>query len=247
MTETTRRERLRAETERDILRHARALLVAHGHDAVTLRAIARELGVTAPALYRYYDSREDLLRRLVDEICADLAAELAGDLRPIPEDQAVAQVFAICRGFRRWALAHPQEFTLVFASAEVPKTCEGHVDPAQDQFGRIFLAVAGRVLAQHELAAPPDDAVPEDLRADLHAFRDSLVATLAQSGITLPDGVLRLGTAHVMLQFWVRLYGQVALEVFGRFPFAVSNPEAMFDATLRELAAQAGLDTTNGG
>ena len=55
MTEATRRERLRAETEREIRQAARALLVERGRDAVTLRAIARELGITAPALYRYYD------------------------------------------------------------------------------------------------------------------------------------------------------------------------------------------------
>src|SRR5687767_9206729 len=102
MTEATRRERLRAETERDIRRQARALLVEHGRDAVTLRAIAREVGITAPALYRYYDSREDLLRRLAEDICTDLAAELDADLDGIDEDDVSAQVYAVCRGFRRW-------------------------------------------------------------------------------------------------------------------------------------------------
>src|ERR1051325_7345444 len=116
MTEATRRERLRAETERDIRRQARALLVAHGRGAVTLRAIARELGITAPALYRYYDSREDLLHHLADDICTDLAAELNAALARIPDDDVTAQVYAVCRGFRHWALAHPQESGLVFAT-----------------------------------------------------------------------------------------------------------------------------------
>src|SRR2546421_11548146 len=105
MTETTRRDRPRADTEREIRQQARRLLVSQGREAVTLRAIARHLGITAPALYRYYDSREDLLRRVCDDICLDLADELTADLTTIPDEDVLGGVFAVCRGFRRWALA----------------------------------------------------------------------------------------------------------------------------------------------
>src|SRR3954469_16933026 len=151
MTETTRRDRPRADTERDIRRQARTLLVNHGREAVTLRAIAREVGITAPALYRYYDSREDLLRHLCDDICQDLEAELYAALEPLGEDAGTEQVYAVCRGFRRGALAHPQEFSLVFASTE---KVIGTVNPADrlkvgDQFGKVFLEVASRLIIQH--------------------------------------------------------------------------------------------------
>src|SRR5437016_5544598 len=101
-------------TDLEIRRHARALLVRQGRDAVTLRAIARELGITAPALYRYYDSRGDLLRHVCDDICADLATELNGQLAAIGQHDHAGKVLTVCRGFRRWAHRHPQEFTLVF-------------------------------------------------------------------------------------------------------------------------------------
>src|ERR1044072_1325908 len=78
MTEPTRRDRGREDTDREIRGRARALLVEHGHQAVTLRAIARDLGITAPALYRYYSSREDLMQHLRQDTCADAAAERAG-------------------------------------------------------------------------------------------------------------------------------------------------------------------------
>ncbi|AHI02169.1 TetR/AcrR family transcriptional regulator [Kutzneria viridogrisea] len=245
MTEATRRDRPRVDTEREIRREARRLLVEQGREAVTLRAIARHLGITAPALYRYYDSREDLLQRVIDDVCLDLAAELTADLVAVGEEDMLGGVFAVCRGFRRWALAHPQEFTLVFASpAEqepeaAPCAFGGAgklVQPAKDQFGRIFLSVASKVLATHQLPAPSDEEVPEQLRADLSGFRDTLVHTLVQQGIELPDQALSLGTVYFMLQFWVRLYGHVALEVFGRFPFAVSNAEPLFESMLTELA-----------
>ncbi|MEU4764105.1 TetR/AcrR family transcriptional regulator [Actinosynnema sp. NPDC023794] len=243
MTEATRRERLRAETERDIRRQARALLVEHGRDAVTLRAIAREVGITAPALYRYYDSREDLLRRLAEDICTDLAAELDADLDGIDSDDVSAQVYAVCRGFRRWALAHPQEFTLVFASTEDALGSCSPDDRGQvgDQFGRVFLEVAGRLIASHPL---PDDLghdAPENLHADLAVFQQVLLATVNDRGVAVDESVLPLGAVYHITQSWVRIYGHVALEVFGRFPFAVSNPEPMFDSMLAQILGEMGF------
>lgn len=247
MTETTRRDRPRADTEREIRQQARRLLVEQGREAVTLRAIARELGITAPALYRYYDSREDLLRRVIDDICVDLGAELTADLTRVDERDAIGGVLAVCRGFRRWALAHPQEFTLVFASPDDSGGCQ--VDestgqmlrPAKDQFGRIFLNMAGRLLATHAILVPEEEKVPDELRTDLASFRGHLLAQIEQEGIQLPEEALNLSVVYLMLQFWVRLYGQVALEVFGRFPFAVSNAEPLFETMLTELFDDIGL------
>lgn len=247
MTETTRRDRPRADTEREIRQQARRLLVEQGREAVTLRAIARELGITAPALYRYYDSREDLLRRVIDDICVDLGAELTADLTQIDEHDAVGGVLAVCRGFRRWALNHPQEFTLVFASPADSATCEFDpstgitLRPAKDQFGRIFLNMAGKLLATHKLLVPDEEQVPDELRTDLVAFRNHLLAQIEKEGISLPEESLNLSVVYTMLQFWVRLYGQVALEVFGRFPFAVSNAEPLFETMLTELFEDIGL------
>ncbi|HEV7908255.1 MAG TPA: TetR/AcrR family transcriptional regulator [Pseudonocardiaceae bacterium] len=242
MTEATRRDRLRADTEREIRQQARALLVQHGRDAVTLRAIAREVGITAPALYRYYDSREDLLRRLADDICGDLAVELDAQLVELPEDDVNAQVFAVCRGFRRWALAHPQEFALVFASADgAAGPCEAG-DAVGDQFGQVFLEVAGRLIASHPVPKQIDDDVPEELHADLIAFQQVLVNAVNHHGGAVSAETLSLGAIHHIVQSWVRLYGHVALEVFGRFPFAVSNPESLFDSMLKEMISEIGLE-----
>lgn len=243
MTEATRRERLRAETERDIRRTARALLVEHGRDAVTLRAIARELGITAPALYRYYDSREDLLLRLADDVCTDLAAELEAAQRAVPDDSVADQVYAVCRCFRRWALGHPQEFALVFASTEATLgSCEPDAaGQVGDQFGRVFLQVAGRLLATHPQPEQAPADVPPALRDDLAAFQRVLLATVNEHGADVGEDVLTLGTVYRITQSWVRLYGHVALEVFGRFPFAVANRESLYDSMLADLLGEMGL------
>jgi AcrR family transcriptional regulator len=88
MSHPTRRGRARAATEQDIRRTARKLLVEQGPEAVTLRAIARELGITAPALYRYYESRDDLVENLRLDVCADLADDLAEEIAELPLDEA---------------------------------------------------------------------------------------------------------------------------------------------------------------
>jgi AcrR family transcriptional regulator len=245
MTASTRRERGKADTDREIRQEARALLVNEGSEAVTLRAIARKVGITAPALYRYYTSREDLIEHIRVDICTDLADELNADLEQLAEGDVLGQVLAICRGFRRWAIAHPQEFSLVFASPVEPAALQdGAVHilvPTTDPFGRVFLAVAGKVLTTMSLIALPDDTVPIELLTDLEHFRASLLATIADAGFEVTDDLIGVGTAYAILKFWVRLYGQVALEVFGRFPFAVAKPEPLFEALLADLISQVGL------
>lgn len=235
---------MRAATDQDIRRTARTLLVDYGPEAVTLRAIARELGITAPALYRYYSSRDDLIDHLRLDVIADLGDELAAELAD-HTDEGVAQLFTICKGFRRWALTHTREFTLVFASPTGETgSAAGSVatlKQATEPFGRVFLATAGSVLATHELAIPSDDAVPTELRDDLAAYRGELLAGLTESGLDFPPEKLSLGTTYVMIQFWARLYGHVTLEVFGNYPIQVAKPDTLFDAMLADLAREIGL------
>jgi len=236
MTEATRRERLRAETEREIRQAARTLLVESGRDAVTLRAIARKLGITAPALYRYYDSHDALLRQLCDDICDDMATALHTDLAAETSGQVGCQVRAVCHAFRRWALAHPQEFALVFASPRDPL--------GADQFGSVFLRLAGGLIASNQVANHVDEEVPEALHEDLVRFQQVLMDAASAHGVRVGDDVLNLGKIYHVVQSWVRLYGHVALEVFGRFPFAVTNPEPMFDSMLDQMLMDIGFAET---
>lgn len=241
-----RRGRVRVATDHDIRQTARTLLVERGPEAVTLRAIARALGITAPALYRYYGSRDDLIEHLRLDVIADLAAQLGEEVAALTDDGAV-QLFAICRGFRRWALTHTKEFTLVFASPTGDVgSAAGSVatlNRASEPFGRIFLVAAGRILATHQLTIPPAEAVPAELRDDLTAFQDELLAVLRESGAEFPEDKLDLGTTYVMIQFWARLYGHITLEVFGNYPIPMSKPDAVFDALLADLAHEIGLES----
>jgi AcrR family transcriptional regulator len=233
---TGQQDKSRGGTDLEIRRVARELLVAHGRDAVTLRAIARELGITAPALYRYYSSFTDLIQHVVADICGDLADELVFSLDPVPRGDAVGQVYAICRRFRTWALAHPREFTLVFATP-----VEEGEQSAPDAFGRIFLSLIGRLLASFDVTEEHEKEIPAALAADLARYRATLHSAAADTGLDLPEQLTSPGAGYAMLKVWIRLYGQVAVEVFGRFPFPIAEPEPLFESMLAELVAEVGL------
>lgn len=244
MSQGTRRERIRAATEMEIREHARALLVTKGRDAVTLRAIARELGITAPALYRYYDSREDLLRQLGDDICTDLVTELTERVRGADPADFRAKLNTVCHGFRRWALAHPKEFALVFATradeTSEPDGGAAHSDGSDDRFAGVFMRIIGPLIVEGANLVHHDSA-PSDLHSELASNQQALTHAFADEGIDMPAEALDTDVVFVLLRWWVRLYGQVALEVFGRFPFTLVNSDRLYDSLLDELAREIGV------
>jgi AcrR family transcriptional regulator len=219
-TVPSRRDRLRAATLTEIIETARRLLVTEGHSGVTLRAISREMGMTAPALYRYFDSLDKLLERLCvslfDECIEHIYAKMAG------VDGPTERLGIACREFRRWSLDHRAEFTLMFASpadAIAQQPNEGEVYAAGMRFCAVFLTMFNEI---YPFPAPADDELPLELREQLEAFRATV------------DTPLSVGALQVYLSHWIRLYGMVALEVFGHLGFALSDAEAMFET---ELAA----------
>ncbi|RJQ83365.1 TetR/AcrR family transcriptional regulator [Pseudonocardiaceae bacterium YIM PH 21723] len=245
MTDVTRRDRARADTERDIRHTAHKLLVEQGREAVTLRAIARVLGITAPALYRYYASRDALLQELCRDVCADLTATAQLAMDNVPAADGPGRVSAICRSFRSWSLAHPQEFSLVFGSPKEPSALRTEWHPADDPFARVFLGLMARFFAETggivDTEGQSIDWVPPDLVDDLREYEYVLREVLEEMGAEIRGFPLNLAVIHLSLQWWVRLYGHVALEVFGAFPFALSDSEALFETLLEDLAKSTGV------
>jgi AcrR family transcriptional regulator len=229
----SRRDRVRAATTGEIKQTARRILVERGPAAVSLRAIAREMGMTAPALYRYFDSHEDLLTHVVadifteagDEIYAAIAAAGAsgGDL--------AAKVVAACRGFRRWSLDHRAEFGLIFGSP-LPGLDLEHDDVLAEcgrRFGGTFLSLIIELWNKQPFAVPAPEEIDPGLLEQVERYRDGL-------GIDLPAGLV-----VTYLRCWVRLYGTVSLEVFGHMKFAVEDASPMFEYFLADTAPLLGL------
>ncbi|HSZ46179.1 MAG TPA: TetR/AcrR family transcriptional regulator [Streptosporangiaceae bacterium] len=237
----SRRDRVRAATTQEILQTARQLLVDQGASAISLRAIAREMGMTAPALYRYFGSHEELLRHVVGDIFTDLAqhvraaieaaAEAAGSDRA-PEDLMAVKLIAGCREFRAWALTHVPEFDMIFGSP-LPGLHLDHTDPVAEcgyQFGQVFLDLFGNLYRRRPFPIQTDDEIDPSLRRQLTRYRDLV-------GTDLP-----LGALLTFLRCWVLLYGMVALEVGRHLEFALDDSAPMFELMLSDLAPMVGLE-----
>jgi AcrR family transcriptional regulator len=240
----SRRDRVRAATTQEIIQTARKLLVEEGPDAVSLRAIAREMGMTAPALYRYFDSHEELLRHVVADIFTDLATHVrtaiheAADLSgaDLPEAEVmVLKMIAGCREFRAWTLTHVPEVSMIFGSP-VPGLevlHEMHGDPTADcgyQFGQVFLDVFSDLYRRRPFTIPADNEIQPSLRDQLVRYRELV-------HVDLP-----LGALQTFLRCWVLLYGTVSLEVFGHMRFALDDPSPMFELMQSDLAPMIGLE-----
>jgi len=232
----TRRERLREGTVADIKRTARELLVYGGPSAISLRAIARTLGMSAAALYRYFPSLEALVMELAGDLYDELREAVTAAARDATADGggagsgaeadpwavAAVRLGAMARAYRAWSLGHPAEFALIFGNpvpgiAELEDDCLSPDHPGA-RLGAAFLEPfvalwrSGDASVRH---AP-----------DLGASTAPLVAV---HGEDLPAGALA-----AFLAGWTRLYGLVAMEVFGHLRWAVTDVSPLFEA---ELAA----------
>src|SRR3954447_19221085 len=112
-----RRERIRAETHDEIMNIARKQIAAQGAAALSLRAIARDMGMSAPAIYRYFASRDDLLTALILETYNRLADTLEAAIGQLPEDDYRGRFLAFSHAYRNWAVANPQDYMFIFTTS----------------------------------------------------------------------------------------------------------------------------------
>jgi AcrR family transcriptional regulator len=224
----TARERARAQLTREITEAARRRLATEGATGLSLRAVARELGMASSAVYRYFPSKEDLLTALIIDAYNALGqaveeADAAVDAADFP-----GRWRAACHGARDWALAHPHEYALLFGSP-VP----GYRAP-QDTVGPAVrdTAVLGRIVAEAHRAgaldAEPGPAAPAE-PLDLAPVVRSLFPGSPE------DVVARALTA------WAGLYGWIGFEAFGQFDDVMGDRTNAFDQHVARLAAVVGL------
>ena len=224
----TARERARVELTREIKEEARRQLADAGADGLSLRAVARELGMVSSALYRYYPSRDDLLTALIID-AYDAVGAAAERAAGSPGGCARDRWAAACQAIRDWARSHPHEYALIYGSP-VPgyRAPQATVGPA----ARVPLALVGVVAgaaADGELRAP---SAP--LGDELSAQVASLAATLGVTGV--PPQAL-VGTVLA----WTQLFGMISFELFGQLVGSFEPADALFSQAVGQLAALAGL------
>lgn len=251
-----RRTRNRRATMKDLKAAALDEVRERGPAGVSLRSVARRMGMSASGLFRYVASREELLTMLIADGYHDLADHLyaadGGGARPSDSpvtdrpqprpphvvagtDDVAERARAVLLAYRQWAVEHPKEFALLFGDP-IPGYAAPAGGPTTHGMRRLGVALAGPVLDAWKLG-----------RLRVHSALDS--ADLADSLAPMAGDDLNLGgpgTPHgvhaLLLTTWGRAHGQVALEVFGHHAwiFPVGS-ERLFRAEVEAMLTDLGL------
>jgi AcrR family transcriptional regulator len=222
---TGARARARAELTDAIKATARQHLADAGAAALSLRAVARDLGMVSSAVYRYFPSRDELLTALIVDAYDAVGAAAEAAVAAAPEPADVVDRWRRCgAAIRSWALANPHEYALVYGSP-VP----GYAAPAATiaPAGRVALVFLG-LLADGVAAGQVD---VEDRIETSRAIRSDLARLRDEAAPGVPDAVLARG-----LLVWTQLFGAISFELFGHLHGVISDDDALFDLLLRRTA-----------
>jgi len=226
MTAASIRARVRAEITDEIKAAARRHLAVDGAN-LSLRAVAREMGMVSSAIYRYFASRDELLTAMIIDAYDALGSAAEAAEASVARDDLLGRWLATCHAVRDWALAHPHEYALIYGSP-VPgyRAPQDTVPPAT----RVPLLI-GAILrdAAATGAVPAGEPLAEPLRGEVAAVRD-----VAAPGA--PEQVFARG-----MTAWIQLFGAVSFEVFGQLNNTINERRAFFEYQMLTMAGLIGL------
>ncbi len=217
------RAQLRAIQIDEIKRVAKVQLVTKGVSGVSLREIARDLGLVSSALYRYFSTRDELLTALILDAYNELGEAVEKADASVVCDDTFGRWRAACLAIRQWASAHPHEYTLLYGT---PLLDYHAPDQTIAPASRVTL-VLGRIVGDAHRRRPPS-AIPtgnEDVTSWLN------VSNLAQA---LP-GVPTLYYVRALIA-WSEIFGFLSFELFGHFKGSIIDYEKAFSHVVEELA-----------
>ncbi|MFJ6214664.1 TetR/AcrR family transcriptional regulator [Streptomyces sp. NPDC092296] len=220
----TARQRAREELTHEITEEARRQLAAEGAQRLSLRAVARELGMVSSALYRYFPSRDDLLTALIIDAYNALGERAEQAAASVADPRG--QWLALCHAVRDWAREHPHEYALVYGTP-VPgyQAPESTIAPA----ARVAVVLVGLLRAAPLTPRPAPRPLPPVLAAQLGGLAELLAPGL-------DPALLARG-----LTAWTQLFGMVSFELFGHLVGSADPADAFFTHTVEEMADFLGL------
>jgi AcrR family transcriptional regulator len=228
----TRRARKRDATRAEILETAREQMACEGAAALSLRAIARQMGLSAPALYRYFPDRDALVTALIVDAFNALAADLETAAHSPAETQA-ARLLALGNAYRTWALARPQDYLLIFGTP-IPgyHAPAEFTAPAAKRGMDVLVEAVSAALDSGEFDPPPSYTRPSrTLQLQLSAWK-------TKSGYRA-----RTHALHLALNAWTRMHGLVSFELTGALQPFFGDITEIYRDELRQLLLSAGLKT----
>lgn len=202
-----------------------------GPGAIALRSIAREMGMTANAVYSYFPTRDDLVTTLIQDVSTELAdiVEQARDAHP--ETAAAARILAWACAFREWALANPQGFRLIYGDP-VPGYQPPEGGAAPEAGYRLCAGLTGLAAG----AWPKARKLYSDNGFEWSDFDPHLVRLVDEQFPGLPPAAVAIA-----LRIWGHLHGLVSLEIHGHLRTQTTNPEKLYRNETAHLIRSLGL------
>ncbi|MEW1614012.1 MULTISPECIES: TetR/AcrR family transcriptional regulator [unclassified Streptomyces] len=208
---TTPRERYRAQVRTEIKEHAWEQIATAGASALSLNAIAKRMGVSGPALYRYYAGRDELITELI----RDAYRSLADTLRTAAAGGA--GLSGLAHTLRGWALEDPHRYFLIYGTPVPGYHAPGDITGISSEIMATLLDACAAL-------TPDAPATP-------------LAAHLVQHRQWAGDHPAPPAALHLAMSFWTRMHGVLSLELAGHFTGMRFDPAQLFAAELESLSA----------
>jgi AcrR family transcriptional regulator len=193
---------------------------------LSLRGVARDMGIVASALYRYFPSRDALLTALIIDAYDALGRAAAEAEAAVPRDDLRGRWLAVCRAVRAWALDHPAEYGLIYGNPVPGYSAPQETVPLAVT---VVLLLAGIAADGEEHLAPVTTPVPEPVRADLRRVIDRYPGDMPEE---------RLDRVFVG---WTHVFGLVNFEVFGRLNDSITARAEYFEHHMSLMADLVGI------
>ncbi|MGH3427517.1 MAG: TetR/AcrR family transcriptional regulator [Terriglobales bacterium] len=226
-----RRDTSRVETVKKIKAIALRMITDGGTDAVSLRAIARAMGVTTATIYDYYSSKEVLLSALVDDVYASLVATLEAARDTEPHDDVAGRILSWADAFREWAIKNPHSFRLIYGDS-ARRHQQGPSCAAATAERRICADLT-------DLATAAWSRAEKSQSIEIHNWSDFDPGLADDIKAAHPD--TPAAVAAVALRMWGRMHGLVALEVSGNLRAQTAKPAKLYRVEMLDLITSLGL------
>ena len=226
--DTPRSRSRREATQEEILNTAWQQIGRLGSPSLSLRGIAQTMGLTAPALYRYFPSRDELVTAMIIEAYQSLGQALEASIQAMAAEDHARRFLAVGCAYREWALARPERFALIFGTpipgyhAPLERTL-----PAASRALGVLMAVLQAAWDAGRIQRPP--VLGASLQRQMQAWKEA-------HALTTHPVVL-----YLTLISWARVHGLTSLELHGHIPPQVALPSEVYLNDLHALRSEIGL------
>lgn len=227
----SRRERLRENTREEIKTIARKHMQEQGTAAISLRAIARDMGLTVTALYRYYPSHDELVTALIVDAFNALADAMEQADNSQPREHYAERLMAVMLAYRAWAIQNSANFQLIYGNPIPGYHAPREITvPAVIRGFRVVVGILAEAMANGELQA---SAEYQQLPPHVSAYMTELIE---RDGYNIPLQPMYFGVSG-----WVKMHGMIMLELFQHTPAVVGDPEEFYRFEITNILKTAGL------